>query len=172
MTSAERRRKLRKRSAAKRPPKPLIFYVDECLGTHVPAALIAAGLDVRPWYDHFPGVPDVEWLPPIGARRWVLLTKDREIRRRPIEVQAILNARVRAFVLVATALRREEQATLILGAMKKIHRICKRPGPFIYNITTMGALSEVPYRILSRRAHRRPPSNASERGAILAAARS
>jgi hypothetical protein len=126
------------------------------LGTHVPAALAAAGFDVRPWFDHFPGVLDVDWLPAIGREGWVLLTKDKDIRRRPLEVEAILNSRVRAFVLVATVLSREEQAALFIGAMRKIHRICARPGPFIFNITTMGHLSQIPERVLTRRARRRP----------------
>lgn len=73
----------------------------------MPEALAAAGHDVRSWYDHFKSVPDVEWLPTIGARGWVRLTKDKDIRRRPIEIQAILNCRVRAFVLAATELERE-----------------------------------------------------------------
>jgi len=132
--------------------------VDECLGRHVPEALAAARYDIRPWYDHFAGNDDVEWLPPIGERGWVLLTKDKDIRRRPLEVEAILNARVRAFVLTATHLRREEQAAIFLKAMPKIYRICRRPGPFIYNVTLMGSLNEISKRVLRRRAgSRRSP---------------
>ena len=113
---------------------------------------MAAGHDVRPWYDHFAGRSDVEWLPAIGTNGWVLLTKDREIRRRPLEIEAILSAGARAFVLTATDLRREEQAEIFLRAMPKIYRICKRSGPFIYNITRMGHIAEVPHRTLRRRA--------------------
>jgi hypothetical protein len=47
----------------------------------------------------------------------VLLTKDKDIRRRPLEIEAILNTRVRAFVLTATELRREEQSAIFLRAM-------------------------------------------------------
>jgi hypothetical protein len=121
----------------------------------VPGALAAAGYDIRPWYDHFAGKEDVEWLPAIGERGWVLLTKDKDIRRRPLEIEAILNARVRAFVLTATELRREEQAEIFLQAMPKIHRVCRRSGPFIFNITRMGYLNEVSKRVLHRRARRR-----------------
>jgi hypothetical protein len=121
----------------------------------VPQELAAAGYQVRPWYEHFAGCEDVEWLPAIGYRGWVLLTKDKDIRRRPLEIEAILNARVRAFVLTATDLRREEQAVIFLRAMPKIRRICGRPGPFIYNITRMGNVTEVAKRVLHRRAPRR-----------------
>lgn len=85
----------------------------------------------------------------------MLLTKDKDIRRRPLEIEAILNARVRAFVLTATELRREEQAEIFLKAMPKIHRICRRAGPFIYNITRMGYFAEISKRVLNRRAGRR-----------------
>jgi ABC-type lipoprotein release transport system permease subunit len=49
--------------------------------------LIDDGHDVRPYYDHFSGVADVEWLPAIGELRWVLLTKDKNIRKNQLEVE-------------------------------------------------------------------------------------
>jgi len=132
--------------------KPLTFYVDENLGRHVAAALAAEGWDVRPGHDHYAGVCDEVWLPAIGREGWVLLTKDKTIRRNTLEVSAILNSRVRAFVLTTTHLRREEQAALFLRAMPKIWRICAQGGPFIYNITRTGRLSRIPHRSLERRA--------------------
>jgi PIN like domain len=85
-----------KRSAAKtsRRRKPLTFYVDECLGRFVADALAADGFDVRPYYEHFAGRRDIEWLPEVGELRWIVLTKDKNIRRRQLEVDAILNANV------------------------------------------------------------------------------
>ena len=38
------------------------------------------------------GAQDVEWLPEVGARRWVLITKDKQIRRREIELRALRQA--------------------------------------------------------------------------------
>ena len=121
----------------------------------MPGELAAAGYEIRPWYDHFPGTDDIEWLPASGEQGWVLLTKDKDIRRRPLEIDAILSARVRAFVLTATDLRRDEQAEIFKKAIPKIHRICRRPGPFVYNITALGYLSEVSKRVLRRRTGRR-----------------
>ena len=142
-----------KRSAASsKPPESLVFYTDECLGKHVPAVLLAAGYSIAPWYDHFPGVPDVKWLPAVGRRHWILLTKDKDIRRRPLEIDAILNSGVRAFVLTAADLPREEQAAIFLRAMPKIQRICRQPGPFIYNITRMGWFARISNTVLKRRA--------------------
>lgn len=111
--------------------------------------------EVRPWFDCFPaGTPDIEWLPVVGAKRWIVLTKDANIRRRAIEIEAYLNARVRAFVLTASDLRREEQAALLIQVLPKIGRICHRSGPFIYNITRSGQLFEISNRALRRRLKR------------------
>ena len=47
----------------------------------MPEALRAAGAQVEIHDDNFPqGALDVEWLPEVGRRGWVLLPKDREIR--------------------------------------------------------------------------------------------
>jgi hypothetical protein len=110
-----------KRSAAKRSRrhKPLTFYVDECLGRFVAEALSAGGFDVRPYYDYFAGMQDVDWLPQVGVDRWILLTKDKNIRRRQLEVDAILNSGVRAFVVTAVGLHREDLAKLMLRVMPK-----------------------------------------------------
>jgi hypothetical protein len=89
-------RKSSKRSAAStpRPHNAPTLYVDECLGRTLARSLLAEGYDAKP-FDEFAGQPDVEFLPVIGARQWVLLTKDKDVRRNQLEVQAILNGRPR-----------------------------------------------------------------------------
>lgn len=131
------RRKSRKRSAAKRPEPRLVLFIDECLGRHlVPRALRDAGASVEVHHEHFaPGTIDAEWLPLVGQRRWVVLTKDRHVRRRPLELEAILSSGARAFVLTCGDLQGPEQATLLVRALPKIRRICRQRGAFIATIT-------------------------------------
>lgn len=113
---------------------------------------------MRAYYDYFAGMQDVEWLPRVGANRWILLTKDKNIRRRQLEVDAILNSGVRAFVVTAIGLHREDLAKLVLMVMPKIQRICQQRGPFIFNITASGVVSQISNRKLRRRASKgRPP---------------
>lgn len=100
-------------------------------------------------------MPDVHWLPVIGERQWILLTKDKNIRKNQLEIDAILNAGVRAFVVTATNLHRDVMSALLLRAMPKIVRICQRRGSFIYNITATGIVSEISTRTLRRRSRRR-----------------
>ena len=63
-------------------PSPTLF-LDECLGARdVAEALRSVGATVEILLDHFDtGTPDEEWLPVIGQREWVLLTKDKLIRK-------------------------------------------------------------------------------------------
>jgi hypothetical protein len=92
----------------------------------------------------------VTWLPAVGAAGWVVLTKDKRIRKNPLEIEAILNANVKAFVLTAAGLRKEEQAEIFITAMPKIVRLCAQRGPFIFNVTRMGYVSRISARALRR----------------------
>jgi len=140
------RRKSKKRSGVKRRDEPpLIFFVDECLGRHdVAEALTAAGAVVEPHHKHFaPGTPDPDWLPIVGTHGWVILTKDRHVRRRPLELNAILASGARAFVLTSADMRGPEQAALFASVLPRIRRLCRQPGPFIATITRTGIVKVV-----------------------------
>jgi hypothetical protein len=77
--------------------------VDRALGTlTVAEALRASGCKVEIHDRHFAqDAKDAEWLPEVGSRGWVVLTKDRHIRTRQSELIALLGAGVAAFVLMA-----------------------------------------------------------------------
>jgi hypothetical protein len=145
-----RRRISKKRSGAssvRRPEAALTYFVDECLGRHfVVEALREAGAHVEVHYQHFqPGSPDAEWLPVAGQRQWIVLTKDRHIRRRELEIQAIVNARVRAFVLTAADLTGREQAVAFVRALSKMNRMSAASrGPFIGRVGESGGISILP----------------------------
>ena len=142
-----RKRRSKKRSAANstQPEPALVFFVDECLGRHVvPEALRAAGALVERHCDHFPpGVSDVEWLREVGARGWIVLTKDKSIRRRPLEYEAFTSARCRVFVLTATDVTGDEQAAILVGSLRAITRLARRPPSFIARVTRMGDVSVI-----------------------------
>jgi len=98
------------------------------LGRGIALRLQAEGHDAKA-FDEFAGRPDVEFLPIIGERQWVLITKDKNVRRNQLEVEAILNSDVRAFVVTAANLNHEQIAQLVLKAMPKITRISRQQGP-------------------------------------------
>ena len=79
----------------------LTFFLDYQIGRYLVAeALRAAGANVEVHIDHFEqGAPDVEWIPEVGRREWVLITKDENIRHNLLERAAYEDARLRGFVV-------------------------------------------------------------------------
>lgn len=134
-------------SSARRHKDALTYFVDECLGRHfVTDALRHAGAQVAVHHEYFnSGAPDAEWLPIVGEREWIVLTKDRHIRRREIEINAIVNARVRAFVLTAADLTGPDQARAFVRALPKMNRVAAASrGPLIGRIGAAGGVSVLP----------------------------
>lgn len=83
--------------------------------------------------------PDEEWLARAGAEGWVVITKDKLIRKRPIERQALLSSGVRAFVFSGGNLSGIEMAESISRALPRMLRlIASTPPPFIARITGSG----------------------------------
>lgn|GEM_PF-3028076 len=92
-----------------RSQRQLEFFLDRSLGRHrVAHALRAAGWTVRTHHEVFgerdQEVPDVEWLELCGREGLPVLTKDRRLRYRPAEIEAIRRFAVRAFVLTGGSL--------------------------------------------------------------------
>lgn len=69
----------------------ITFFIDWSIGQKsVPEALRAVGAIVEVHGDHFaPETADVDWLPVVSEKGWVVLTKDEKIGSTPIEVEAI-----------------------------------------------------------------------------------
>jgi PIN like domain len=72
---------------------------------------------------------DQVWLPEVAAKGWVIISQD---QFNELERQAIRNARGRAFLIVQGSMTGEEQAAIVVGAMRRMLRILKAvPAPFI-----------------------------------------
>jgi hypothetical protein len=96
--------KSKKRFATSRErPEAMTFFVDRSLGRIAGQILRDAGANVEFHDDHFPeDAPDVDWLPVVGANGWAVLTKDKQIRFRRLELQAVLAANLRVYVLASS----------------------------------------------------------------------
>ena len=120
------------------------LFIDRCLGKNVIAdALRNAGAKVEIHDDHFaPDAPDHEWLRQVAERDWIVLTKDKRIRRRSVEIIAIRNARARVFCLTAGDLTAAEMAQIFVGALQRIFRFALgNKAPFLAKITASGGVS-------------------------------
>jgi hypothetical protein len=122
------------------PPEP-VFFVDRSLGSvDVPAGLRAAGATIEIHDDHFPQTQaDVAWLPTVGGAGWVVLTKDRRIRTRKLEAQALMDAGVGPFVLTAGDVTGAEMAEALVKALPRMRRMAaKLVRPFIATVSRSG----------------------------------
>jgi len=139
----------KKRSGANSTEKlreSLVFFLDRNLGTkHVASALRATGVTVEVHNDHFlQDAKDEVWLPEVGKRGWVVLTKDDRIRYRPTELAAVIDAHVALFALASGNLNGEEMAQAFVAALPRMTRVlAKYRPPFIAKVTRSGEVSIV-----------------------------
>jgi predicted nuclease of predicted toxin-antitoxin system len=103
------------------------------MGRKLADALTAAGVKAIKHDDFFAqDTPDEDWLTHAGHENWVVVTKDKLIRKRLIERHALSRARVRAFVFTGGNLSGVEMAEIISAALPRIHRILNSTdAPFI-----------------------------------------
>lgn len=123
---------------------PLIFFLDRSLGKRIVAdALRQAGAVVELHDDHFrQDARDVEWLRDVGPRGWIVLTRDDRIRHRFHERTALIQAGVRAFVLVRRSLSGPAMAAAFVNALPAMQRFVERyQAPFIARVTQTGGVS-------------------------------
>jgi hypothetical protein len=137
-----RRKKSKKPSGtrAEQLLRETIFFVDYCLGRQAGEALRAAGLRVEFHTDHFKqDEPDLGWLPEMGKRGWVVLTKDKEIRRKQVERDAVLESKVRMFALGSGNMTGQEIGEVFCRNRLKMARFIMRNNhPFIASVTQSG----------------------------------
>ena len=70
------------------------------------------------WFRH--STSDETWLEMVGEKKWIVLKRDQKIGRNLLELDALLAAKVRSFVLVEGGLKDAENATIIIAALPKI----------------------------------------------------
>ncbi|MCG8556099.1 MAG: hypothetical protein MJD61_12565 [Proteobacteria bacterium] len=121
-------------------PPGRTYWVDRCLGTAVvPAALRKHGVDVRTYTDLYPDdpkVPDARWIVEVSALGWVIVTKDKNIRRDQEELAALRRACARYVCLAATSMRGEEQAACLVHHWKTLDGlVAHKRAPLIVTVT-------------------------------------
>jgi predicted nuclease of predicted toxin-antitoxin system len=113
-----------------------IFFIDWCIGKTVANALVKAGAHIEHHGDHFnQNTPDMEWLPIVGDRGWVVLTKDKAIAKNQLELMAIASAEVKVFILVSGNLTRQDMADLFVDVLEKLKKFSQgNQAPFIAKV--------------------------------------
>ena len=119
----------------------LTFFLDHQIGRYqVAEALRAAGAKVEVHLDHFPGnTPDIDWIPEVARRAWVLITKDQNIRRNPLERAAYESAKLRGFVATGKDMNAKELGDLLVRCLPgMVRRASGRKGPLLFTISRTG----------------------------------
>ena len=120
-----------------------VFFVDRSLGRHqIPDILREAGLDIRVHDEIFAqDAEDPDWISKVTGKGWVILTKDKNIRYRPLEIRAVRASGARMFVLASGNLNGQEMAEAFLTAKKRIERFAVRHrNPFIAKVYKDGTV--------------------------------
>lgn len=122
----------------------LKFFVDRSLGKEVPQLLREAGFDLitlDEYYGDIEGqsVKDETWLQMTGENGWPVLTADTKIRYRASEKEALIDSKVRLFVLPSKKdLIADEEAERFIIHKNAIEKKCVEEGPFVISVTQKG----------------------------------
>lgn len=121
------------------PPETVAFLIDRSLGQHqIPDALRSRGFKTYTLTDLYgPSgmlTDDEVWIRDAGARGLVQLTKDRMIRRRPLQRAQVERSRGRVFCLARGDLAGPEQVSWFMNNLDTIARQAAQPGPYIRKV--------------------------------------
>lgn len=118
----------------------MTFLVDNNIGKQVAAGMSGFGEDVVHLTDHFEeNAPDTEWLAEVGNKGWFVITRDKHIRRRPVELRAVTKHNVGMFVLAG---KNQDRCKLIQQVVRNWPRIKeharRQHRPFAFSIPARG----------------------------------
>lgn len=146
--SAKRKSRKPSASSSAAPPEsaaPLLF-VDRCAWSRrLGEALGEAGIPFVAHHDKFaPDCPDDQWLRTAGREGWIVVTRDKAIRRKANELAAYREAKVVAFALASGNASAEDTARLVVGLYAVILRKARgaKP-PAMFSVTLAGTISQV-----------------------------
>lgn len=125
-------------------PQSITFFIDRCLGSKsIVEILRKAGITVEIHDEHFDkGAQDVDWLPEVGKKGWVVLTKDDRISKNHLERIAAARSQVKMFVLASQNLQGKDMAAIFLKAIVPMQEfVRKHPAPFIAKIYRDGNIT-------------------------------
>lgn len=87
-------------AATRKRLEPILFIDRDAWSRTLGEALSAAGIRFIAHHQRFdPACPDPDWLEVAGREGWVVLTRDKDIRRRPRELAAVKSASAVLFVM-------------------------------------------------------------------------
>lgn len=123
-----------------------MIFIDRSIPRSIADALKRVREDVRWLEDEFlHDARETEWLPVIGEREWLAIVRDKKIRSRPAERQAIADNNVGCFMLIQKQpLTRWDYLKLIVSTLDEMEqRFASTPRPFIFGVGRTGVFSKI-----------------------------
>ena len=122
------------------------FFFDNNLSPLLVAGLRGFGEDVQHLRDAFPeNTKDVVWIPQVAESGWVLVTRDKRIRTRPLEAEALARAGLSAFFFVQ---KRDPDlwgwVQLLVRRWREMNELAERERkPFLFAIPERGRIDRL-----------------------------
>lgn len=128
-------------SSAERPE----FFLDRSLGKTTASRLRDAGYVIHLIADHYPDdasdIPDEDWIAEGCSNGWSLLTKDKRIRYRAAELEALQEGHL--FCLVSGNMDVAEMTQAFLDALPKIQRAASAEPVGFWHIYRNGTIKRM-----------------------------
>lgn len=142
MSAGQKKSKKQSGANSKLQHEPTLF-LDRNLGKHIVAnRLRSEGMAVEVHDDHLPpDAPDEDWIALVGRKNWLAITKDRNIRYRTTELEAIRRHSAHVFVIRMKKATGPEIAELLVKGGQRIARFATlTPPPFVAGIYADGTV--------------------------------
>jgi hypothetical protein len=124
-----------------------VIFIDRSVPKGVAEALKQVRDDVCWLEDVFEEgwIKDREWIPEIGARGWLVVSKDKKIRTRQEERRAAKENNVGCFILnYKQPLNRWEILKLVASSLDEMEEeFANTPRPFMYTINGQGTFKPI-----------------------------
>jgi hypothetical protein len=106
----------------------------------VPQALREDAWDLVTLAEHY-GMPadqlvaDTDWIREAAKQGWPILMKDKRIRHRQAEIEAVVEHKARCFVIANGDLTSDEMARRFIFNKAAIYEVAvEEPGPYIFSV--------------------------------------
>jgi hypothetical protein len=117
-----------------------VFFIDRSMGANiVPHALREAGFEIVTMRERYgeiagQGLPDPAWIRDASELGELIICKDKNIAKRPIEVQTIQRHAARAIAMGNGAMTGEAMAKRLIEHREAILDRSNQSGPFVYSL--------------------------------------
>ncbi|NJL90327.1 MAG: hypothetical protein HC916_11475 [Coleofasciculaceae cyanobacterium SM2_1_6] len=125
-------------------PPQIVFFIDRALESkRLIQAMRLKGAAIETHQAHFRhDAYDIEWLPIVSKKGWVVLTQDVNLGKNQIELTAIAKENTKVFILVSGNLGSQAITSVLTNILEKLEKFAlNNSAPFIAKIKDDGSIT-------------------------------